>query len=301
MSTHFDAFFATVSPGHLGQRLCIWRAPKDGSAAKRLIVFVHAFAEEMNKSRRMAALQARAFAEAGDAVLQIDLLGCGDSTGDFGDATWQGWVDDIVEAVRIGRGRHAAAWPGSTLPEVWLWGHRAGCLLAVAAASRIDSVCNFVFWQPTLSGKSVLQQFLRLEAAAALIGKVPSAENRSAKESLAAGATVEVAGYRLAPALAQGLMAASLVPPSAVPHGRIEWLDIVPQERDDAPPVTKQALSSWHDAGWSTNYRSVVGAMFWQTTEIEEVPQLISATLTALTQSNKTAPTTAPTAWAEAA
>lgn len=42
------------------------------------IVYIHPFAEEMNKSRRMAALQARALTLAGFAVLQLDLIGCGD-------------------------------------------------------------------------------------------------------------------------------------------------------------------------------------------------------------------------------
>ena len=60
------------------------------------MLYIHPFAEEMNKSRRMAALQSRALAQAGYAVLQIDLLGCGDSSGDFGDATWQSWVSDVV-------------------------------------------------------------------------------------------------------------------------------------------------------------------------------------------------------------
>jgi len=42
----------------------------------------------MNKSRRMVALQARALAGRGFAVLQMDALGCGDSAGDMQDATW---------------------------------------------------------------------------------------------------------------------------------------------------------------------------------------------------------------------
>ncbi len=57
-----------------------WLAYPAGIAAKEasgkpLVVHVHAFAEEMNKSRRMAAMQSRALAAAGFAVLQIDLLG----------------------------------------------------------------------------------------------------------------------------------------------------------------------------------------------------------------------------------
>ncbi len=71
------------------------------------VVYVHPFAEEMNKSRRMAALQSRALAAAGFAVLQIDLLGCGDSSGDFGDASWDEWIDDVLLAVRWLRGQHA--------------------------------------------------------------------------------------------------------------------------------------------------------------------------------------------------
>jgi alpha/beta superfamily hydrolase len=40
----------------------------------------------MNKARRMAALQARALAALGYGVLLLDLHGCGDSSGDFGDS-----------------------------------------------------------------------------------------------------------------------------------------------------------------------------------------------------------------------
>ena len=40
----------------------------------------------------MASLQAKAMAGAGYFVLQIDLYGCGDSAGDFGDALWERWI-----------------------------------------------------------------------------------------------------------------------------------------------------------------------------------------------------------------
>lgn len=52
------------------------------------------FGEEMNKSRRTLAWSARHFARHGWAVLALDLGGTGDSAGDFGDATWAGWIDD---------------------------------------------------------------------------------------------------------------------------------------------------------------------------------------------------------------
>ena len=105
----------------------------------------------------MAAIQSRALARAGFAVLQSDLLGCGDSSGDFGDATWQDWVGDVSEAIRWVQCRHDA--------PLWLWGLRAGCLLAVEASRQVSADYSFVFWQPTPSGKAPLQQFLRLKVA----------------------------------------------------------------------------------------------------------------------------------------
>ena len=80
------------------QLFCLHYAP--AGASRGAVVHVPAFAEEMNKSRRMASLQARALAAQGWHVLQLDLLGTGDSEGDFGDATWADWMDDVAEARR---------------------------------------------------------------------------------------------------------------------------------------------------------------------------------------------------------
>src|SRR3546814_1526626 len=54
---------------------------------------------EMNRSRRMAALQARALAALGIDVLLLDLFGTGDSAGDFRDARWEIWREDAMAAV----------------------------------------------------------------------------------------------------------------------------------------------------------------------------------------------------------
>ena len=64
------------------------------------MLYLHPLADEMNKARRMAALQCRALAANGYAALQIDLAGCGDSSGDFANATWSGWLDDSLQAAR---------------------------------------------------------------------------------------------------------------------------------------------------------------------------------------------------------
>ena len=275
------AFFLQVGQAQgaapADQRLCVFH--RANGVPRGRIVYVHPLAEEMHKSRRMAALQARQLAAAGFSVLQIDLLGCGDSSGDFGDASWQAWLDDVIRAsdwLRAVDAAHAAA-------PLWLWGLRAGCLLAAEAVAEIEEPANLCLWQAPAAGKTLLQQFLRLKLAAEMQG---GGSNKGLMEQmrqqLAAGESVEIAGYALAPALAQGLEAARLRPPAAPHAGRLEWLDIDSREDASLSPMAAQVLSEWTAAGWTVRSQVLRGPAFWQTTEIEDAPALLAATLAAM-------------------
>ena len=288
MQPPFEPSFLRVNDGPLGQRFCIHHPPAT-QPALGLVLHVHPFAEEMNKSRRMAALQARALAAAGYAVLQIDLLGCGDSAGDSGDATWAAWVGDVVWAASHLRARHADLSPGHLRPPLWLWGHRAGALLAVQAAEQLAAVDppHLLLWQAASSGNSVLQQFLRLKMAAELAGGGGMGVTEGLKRQLAAGQAVEVAGYSISPALATGLEAARLRPPpgTGIVTGKattLIWIELSPADTDALSPAATQAQAAWQAAGWQVHTRRVQGPQFWQTTEIEDAPALIGATLQAL-------------------
>lgn len=278
MHPPLDAFFHPAPDG--GRRLYLHHTPPRGTPLRGGVLYLHPWAEEMNKSRRMAALASRALAADGWAVLQVDLLGCGDSSGDFADASWQAWTDDAV---------HAAAWlhdwlqPRAPAAPLWLWGLRAGALLACSAAPRLTMPLNLLFWQPVQQGKAALQQFLRLKAAAQLADGGGKAILDAARADLAAGRTVEVAGYALAPALAHGLEQAMLTPPPAVPPGgRLVWLETSTAAEPAASPAVQAALPRWQAAGWAADLRITPGPAFWQTTEIEDAPALVEATVAAL-------------------
>lgn len=277
MRPHPEPLFLQVDAGPLGQRFALHHAPPSG--VRGLVVHVHAFAEEMNKSRRMAALQSRALAAEGFAVLQIDLLGCGDSAGDFGDATWAQWVTDVVLACRWLRQHHADA--GAQALPVWLWGHRAGALLAVQAAQQLDTACHLLLWQPAIAGKTLLQQFLRLKVAGDMMSGQAKTAMALMRSALAAGQSVEVAGYVLHPALCHGLEQALLQPP-AVPAGRVEWFELSTQDDASLSPAAAAQASRWSEAGWAWRAHVVEGPAFWQTTEIEDAPALLQATLEAV-------------------
>ncbi|MBI3368170.1 MAG: hydrolase 2, exosortase A system-associated [Burkholderiales bacterium] len=260
-----EAFFL---PRGDGQRLCLLHRPASG-APRAGLVYVHPFAEEMNKSRRMAARQSRALAEAGCMVLQIDLAGCGDSSGEFGDASWQAWVDDVVAACGWLR-QHCDA-------PLWLWGLRAGALLASQAAQALPQpVQGLLMWQAPSSGKPLLQQFLRLASAGRLLEGDAKGLSADLRDRLARGETVDIAGYELPAAVANGLESATLRPPTN--GGQLLWAELSTLVDATLSPAAERGLAAWRCAGWRVDTRLVQGPAFWQTTEIEDADALLGAT-----------------------
>ncbi len=270
-----EALYIDVRAGALARRFALHHVPPDGRP-RGLALYVHPFAEEMNKSRRMAALNAAAMAQSGWAVLQPDLLGCGDSAGDFGQASWDDWIDDVVQACHWLRRRH-------DLPRapLCLWGLRSGCLLAAEAARHLESAATrFLFWQPVLNGQVQLQQFLRLKLAGDLIGGAGNPAMDSPRQALANGQSVEVAGYRVAPGLAQGLAGARLEPPPTV--SQVDWFDLSSREDQPSSAAAEGVAARWQAAGHLLRRHKVVGPSFWQTTEIEVCRDLVDCSIAAL-------------------
>jgi exosortase A-associated hydrolase 2 len=270
-----ESFCFTSGIAGAGHRYALWHAPRSRTAHS-VVVHVHAFAEEMHKARRMVALQARRLAAAGCAVLQVDLQGCGDSEGDFGDASWEGWLGDVREACDLALLRHRETWPSGPEPRRWLWGLRAGCLIASAVAAGRPDPWNLLYWQPPPSGRHVLQQFLRLKAVAAIGGDDSGSSVEASRARLAHGHWIDVAGYRLSPSLAQGLEHAGLAqPPSGA---RAVWLELSQRPAAGLLPASAACLERWRAAGCEVESEVVSGPAFWCTAEIEDAPQLLTVT-----------------------
>lgn len=265
------AFFL---PAAHGQRFCMHH-PARGVDALGAVLYLHPFAEEMHKSRRMAALQSRALADAGFEVLQIDLLGCGDSSGDFGDASWDAWIDDALLA--IGWLRQRGAGP------LWLWGLRVGGLLAADLASRLDEPPGLVLWNPVVSGQQFLQQFLRLKLANSAGEGGGKAAMARIRERLAQGESIEVAGYQLSASMAQQIERASLIGGGAL--RALRWLETSTRSEAGLSPAATSAIDQFGAQCTDVRAMPVVGPAFWQTTEVEEAPALVSATLDAVRHS----------------
>ncbi len=267
-SFDIEPFFLDSPRGSL---FCLYLAPR-GREPVGKILYLHPFAEEMHKSRRMAALQARAFAALGYAVLQFDLTGCGDSAGDFGDASWEAWKDDI---------RLAHAWlekqcHGSTT----LWGLRIGAALAVEMGGELAGIDRLILWQPVVSGELFLTQFLRIKLASEMLsaGQAQSG-TKALRAQLEAGAAIEVGGYMLAPAMARALASWKLANYTC-PTCPVCWMEI--GATGDFPPASQRVADTWREAGALLVTHAVVGEPFWVTQEITECFPLIDATLSEL-------------------
>lgn len=254
-----EAFFLATDAG---QRFCLYHAAQ--GALRGALVYLHPFAEELNKTRRVAALQARALAAGGIAVLQLDLHGCGDSDDDFADARWEQWKRDVA---------HAREWLRQrTGVEPGLWGLRLGALLALDCARDDAPPAQLLLWQPVMQGAAFMTQFLRLRVAGAMLDEhAPASGTRELRATLAGGQSLEVAGYELAPALVaaiDGLDGAAMAPPCPV-----TWIEIVAAPERPAPPAAARIAEKW-----GTAVHTVAAPMFWSTQEIEESPALIAFT-----------------------
>lgn len=255
-------------PASGGQRYCLLHLPPPGQAARGGILYVHPFAEELNKSRHVAAAQARAFAAAGYSVLQIDLFGCGDSSGDFGEARWDIWHNDL---------HLACAWMAQRVDgPLTVWGLRLGALLALDFSSRPPlPLARLLLWQPELDGRRSIDRFLRLRLATRMLAGTTQEAPGQARAALANGEAVEVAGYLLAPELAQAIDDVSVA--ALLPAMPVYWLDY--HAADQTGPWSPPLLArQWRERGAAVHVASFDDGPFWHSGELLACPQLLYAT-----------------------
>ena len=217
-----------------GQRFCIFHPPAKPCIGSVLIA--PPFGDEMNKSRRMIALQARRLAALGFGVLQIDLKGCGDSDGELRDVRWAGWMADLEAG---------ATWLSARMDApLYLLGLRMGALLALDLARSRAGVSGIVLWQPLASGDAFITQLLRLKLAGsmALADGAPAPSTSALRAALAGGETLEIGGYEITGALAGDLAALDLR--ALAPTIPVHWFDMVADAERPLPPAAARTIDA---------------------------------------------------------
>jgi exosortase A-associated hydrolase 2 len=263
-----EPFFFDSEPG---TRFSLYHAPNPHVPPRGAILYVHPFAEEMNKTRRMASQQARAFAAMGYAVLQIDLFACGDSCGDFQSGRWELWKHDLAVACEWLAQRSISG-------PLQLWGVRLGGLLALdfATTRKVDGV---ILWQPFVNGRTCINQFLRMRLAAGMESADPAAPRTTSalRAELAARGRLEVAGYELDAAMVRGIDACDAANLKLLPC-TIHWFASGTPAARKMGIIASRMAERWAPLGVTLHFHAVAGVPFWSTSDIAECPALLAAT-----------------------
>ena len=265
---HALPFFFNVDPG---TRFCLYYPPNPGLPARGAILYVHPFAEEMNRTRRMAAQQSRAFAAMGYAVLQMDLFGCGDSCGEFSAGRWEQWKHDLTVAAEWLAERTSGQ-------PLHLWGVRLGGLLALdfAAIRKVESI---ILWQPFMSGRTCINQFLRLRLAAGTDHGAPLTPRSTSalRAELVTRGRIEVAGYELDSTMVKGIDACDAVNIRPLPCD-VHWFASGARAARKLAAGTARLARHWTPLGVTLHFHAVDGAPFWAINDVAECPALLAAT-----------------------
>jgi exosortase A-associated hydrolase 2 len=224
------------------------------SLVRGSVLFLHPFAEEMHMARRNVSAQARLLAAHGYNVMLLDMTGCGDSPGDFVDATWPIWKEDANLALDYLSGM-------GDVP-VTIWGLRLGSLMACHVALERKDIAQLLLWQPVLNGEQQIDQFLRLRTAAGVIGNGVTFDRKSLWGELRQNRSLEIAGYELSPEMALGISQLRLM--DCLPRCSVAWLEVSPG-RDMALSLPSQNVTAhWQDQGVKVESRAVHGDPFWR-------------------------------------
>lgn len=235
------------------------------------MLIVPPFAEELNKSRRMLTHVALALAARGVASVMPDLYGTGDSDGEFRDADWEVWKQDLLVGASWANSR---GWTTNSMLAL-----RLGCPLGAEAAVLAPSAFErCVYWQPVVDGERFMTQFLRLRVAASMMADQRETVNEL-RERMRAGECVEVAGYELAQRLCEQIDALTPDRAANAHVGVVHWMEVVRDASAPPSPATQRVLASLAPRVAKLENHAVAGEPFWAATEIVVIPELVDRTV----------------------
>ncbi|NIB43095.1 hydrolase 2, exosortase A system-associated [Pseudomaricurvus alkylphenolicus] len=229
---------------------------KPAGVVRGHIIYIPPFGEEMNRSRTLAAEQARRFARNGYHCTVLDLFGTGDSDGELVDATISTWLENIEGA--------AANSETEGLPKI-LWGLRLGALLAMhAAAANPGRFQRLVLWQPVTSGKRFMTQLLRLRVASLASRGLPAESTQDIRRNLDNGETVDVAGYPLVDALVSDIEKMDAGSVQGLDSIKLDWFEYLPEEGAKPAIGVQKALDALREQCETVRLHSFSSPPVWQ-------------------------------------
>lgn len=216
-------------------------------------------------------MQSRALSALGFTVLQIDLYGCGDSSGELADASIAKWRQDLDTGVAWMRRQGIA--------PLHFWGLRFGALLGLDWLNRSEQsslIEGILLWQPVISGDTHLNQFLRIGVARDVLSAGASRGAGAALRSrLMSGETIEIAGYDINSVLATEMADLKLISLCNLGSRHVDWIEVCHDPAAGIGPASANVVKEWEHCGVAVHTAVVPGASFWNAVEITDCDSLI--------------------------
>ena len=240
------------------------------------VLIVHPFGEEKKFAHRALTATAWALAEAGFASLRFDLTGCGDSFGEFREASITRWTLDVKTAAAL-LAREAGC------SEISLLGLRLGATLCWLARPEIGAIRAIVLWEPILAGKQYMETLWRKKLIKEMM---TSGRGRTsfegARAEIARAGFIDLDGWDLGGKMIDELVAIDIGKPAppcpaSVLAVQIAFNGKVSRELDSFA----QALRA---GGASVEVKGVRERTIWDRIDIVPATELIESTVKWLTE-----------------
>jgi exosortase A-associated hydrolase 2 len=238
--------------------------PERDARPEAAVLFCHAFGEERKSSALTMARLARAVAGAGLPALRFDYYGCGDSEGEFADATVASRLDDVPDAARFLQERTGAA-------NVLLLGLRLGATLAALAAEGLPDCAGLVLIEPIMGGAAYFGRELRRRLVRRMMtdGRAEEAAEPAEDELL------DLDGFAVRPATYRELRALGIRAGQVAFAGPVLVVQV--HFKEGPKPELEAACNAYRQAGAPVAFRRLVLPPFWNRIEVILAPELDAA------------------------
>ena len=248
---------------------------KADSNNSRVVILVPPFAEEMNRSKRMYVLCARLLANSGIHALCFDFSGTGDSSGEWGEFSYDDWVSDLKVVYDYAK---------SIASEVNFVALRFGALiLADAAKDDRVSANKCIFWDPIEKGESLTRQLVRMKIAAAMADEAKKITTRDVIDSMNHEGLLESAGYHVSRLMFEDIKSKNLfdLMPTVADKTDVHWMTLGKHKDTENKWLANSFTYSDFDACANVNrmhMHPVNDVKFWMQQEVTISPRLLAVT-----------------------
>jgi len=237
-----EPFYFGTKPSH--SLFGVYHPPRTVTTFNAGIILCYPIGQEYIRSYRTFLRLAALLSSTGFHTLRFDYYGCGDSSGDFTQASVSQWIADIATAIDELKG-------GCGSDHLFLIGLRLGGSLSAMAGSVRNDIHGMVLWDPVISGRSFIEE-MTLTHSKWLRGTFAKPQARRRKEEKR-----EFLGFPYTDRLLQGVAKIDLF--SLKPKPAKNLLILESTEGAEAGQLCEQ----WQKRGASASYACVPSPKVW--------------------------------------